>query len=412
VALRGLDPYLPASPSSVPSPTCLNYESGSKGPKKNLTAAYAQLKEYSDALENPPLLIVSDMSEIRVHTNFTNSIAVQHTIALPDLISVEARQRLRWCFTDPEKLRPNVTRESVTREAAKTFGTIANKLRNQGYEPRRVAHFLNRLVFCLFAEDIGLLPKRLFADILEESVKSSEGFQSMLGDLFRSMKDRGGRFGTVSVPWFNGGLFDDDDVLPLGWQEIRDLFDASQLDWSAIEPSIFGTMLEAGLDPDKRELMASLFDPATRPAKKAGAADKGVGIHYTDPATIMKLIDPVVVAPLRQAWEDAKSQIQNYRAKRDRTKFGAAQTTAENKARAVWTDFRERLEAFRVLDPACGSGNFLYLALIHLKNFDLEVINEGLRMGLPLDRQRVTPHAVMGIETNPYAAELAPIPFI
>ena len=378
-----------------------------KGPKKNLTAAYAQLKEYSDALENPPLLIVSDMSEIRIHTNFTNSIAVQHTIALADLISVEARQRLFWCFTDPEKLRPNVTRETVTREAAKTFGSIASKLRIQGYEPRRVAHFLNRLVFCLFAEDIGLLPNRLFADILEESVKSSEGFQPMLCDLFRSMKDKGGRFGTVSIPWFNGGLFDDDDVLPLGWSEIKDLLDASRLDWSAIEPSIFGTLLEAGLDPEKRDIMASLFDPGSRSTKRTGAADKGVGIHYTDPTTIMKIIEPVVMAPLRQAWENAKARILQHRAAQDRTKFGPARTAAEHKARAVWTEFRETLAAFRVLDPACGSGNFLYFALIQLKNFDLEVLTEGQGMGLPLDSQRVTPLAVMGIEANPYAAELA-----
>ncbi|WP_316975813.1 class I SAM-dependent DNA methyltransferase [Shumkonia mesophila] len=382
-----------------------------KGPHKNLVKAYAQLKEYADALENPPLLIVSDMEEIRIHTNFTSAVSVQHTFHLPELMSVEARRTLRWCFTDPDRLKPSVTREAVTRDAAKKFGALAGQLRSQKHDPQKVAHFLNRLVFCLFVEDIDLLPGRVFADILEESAKSPDGFQPMLRELFRSMKDKGGRFGTVSIPWFNGGLFDDDEVLPLGYVEIRDLHDASRLDWSAIEPSIFGTLFEAGLDPEKREVMASLFDPAAKPGKSrktvANPADKGVGIHYTDPATIMKIIEPVVVAPLRREWQAAKAEIATHRAARDRAKSDAARTRAENAARETWAAFRARLGAFRVLDPASGSGNFLYLSLIHLKDFDLEVLKEGQALGLPLDDQRVTPQAVKGIEINPYAAELA-----
>ena len=129
--------------------------------------------------------------------------------------------------------------------------------------------------------------------------------------------------------------------------------------------------------------MASLFDPATE-AKKgkkvvAGAADKGVGIHYTDPATIMKIIDPVVIAPLRRAWDEVKAEIAGHRATRDAAKSAAARTRAEEAARAAWVAFRQRLGAFRVLDPACGSGNFLYLSLIHLKDFDLEVMRDGHR---------------------------------
>ena len=334
-----------------------------KGPHKNLVKAYAQLKDYADALENPPLLIVSDMEEIRIHTNFTNAVSVQHVFHLRDLMSVEARRMLRWCFTDPEKLRPTATRETVTRDAARKFGAIAARLRGHHHDRRSVAHFLNRLVFCLFVEDIDLLPGRVFADILEESAKSADGFQPMLRDLFRSMKDRGGRFGTVAIPWFNGGLFDDDEVLPLGWLEIKDLLDAARLDWSAIEPSIFGTLFEAGLDPEKREVMASLFDPAAEAGKgrksAAAAGDKGVGIHYTDPATILKIIEPVVVAPLRRRWQAVKAEIAAHRAARDRAKSESARTGAEESARAAWTGFRQHLGAFRVLDPACGSGNFL-----------------------------------------------------
>jgi hypothetical protein len=139
-----------------------------KGKRNNLVQAYAQLKQYADAFENPPLLIVSDMQEIRVHTNFTNAIAQQHVIALAELRSVEARELLRNCFLHPERLLPTETRESVTARAAARFANIAILLRRR-YDERRVARFINKLVFCLFAEDIELLPDRIFADILDES---------------------------------------------------------------------------------------------------------------------------------------------------------------------------------------------------------------------------------------------------
>src|SRR5579862_3299945 len=232
-----------------------------KRDRRNLVEAYAQLKQYADALENPPLLIVSDMQEIRVHTNFTNSIAQQHVIPLMDLRSVEARELLRNCFAASgiERLRPTATRESVTAEAAARFASIAVALRRQ-HDERRVAHFINKLVFCLFAEDIDLLPNRVFADLLDESGKRPDDFEPMLRELFRAMANRNGRFGTVAVPWFNGGLFDDDDVLPLGQNAVRDLMTAARLDWKAIDPTIFGTLFESGLDDKKRAEMASLFD--------------------------------------------------------------------------------------------------------------------------------------------------------
>lgn len=382
---------------------------------KNLVKAHGQVRQYADALANPPLLIVSDMKEIRVHTNFTNTVSEQHVLKLPDINDPQVRRLLKWCFTNPERLRPEITREGVTAKAAMALGAIAAKL-GKKYDPRRVAHFLNKLVFCMFAEDIGLLPDDVFADILEEGQEHSPEFADMLGDLFRAMKDKNGRFGRLSIPWFNGGLFDDDDVLPLGYYEIRDLADAARLDWSAIEPAIFGTMFERGLDPDKRKQMASLFDAygveeestAALPGiLNAPAADKGVGIHYTDPETIMKIVEPVVLRPLRHEWEEVKAAIAKKRKAKDGAKSDAARTKAENAARALYWSFRERLGAFRVFDAACGSGNFLYLSLQHLKDFDLRVSKEADKLGLPLDDQRVGPETVLGLEINPYAAELA-----
>jgi len=246
---------------------------------------------------------LSRTQEIRVHTNFTNAIAQQHVIQLAELGSVEKRELLRNCFLHPERLLPTETRESVTAKAASEFAKIAVLLRRR-YDERRVAHFINKLVFCLFAEDIELLPDRIFADILDEAIKRPDDFVPMLSELFRAMANRNGRFGKAAIPWFNGGLFDDDDVLPLGIVAVQGLMTAAGLDWKAIDPTIFGTLFESGLDDKKRAEMASLFDaPDPEDHTQARlfttpAADRGVGIHYIDEATIMKIIEPVVVAPL------------------------------------------------------------------------------------------------------------------
>src|SRR5260370_39356585 len=137
----------------------------------------------------------------------------------------------------------------------------------------------------------------------------------MLRELFRAMANPNGRFGMIAIPWFNGGLFDDDDVLLLGIGAVANLMSAARLDWKAIDPTIFGTLFESGLDDKKRAQMASLFDASDPDDRtqaslfKAPAADRGVGIHYTDEATIMKIIEPVVVAPLRREWERIKAKI-------------------------------------------------------------------------------------------------------
>lgn len=370
-----------------------------KGPDKSLVKAHAQLKEYADALENPPLLIVSDMDEIRIHTNFQNCVAKRYDIKLAEIGSPEAQRALRWAFESPESLRPTDTREMVTAEAAQRFAAIAQALRSRKLEPRKVAHFLNRLVFCMFVEDIGLLRDNVFAEIVERGMTERDLFPAMLADLFGAMRSDKGHFGTTPIPWFNGGLFDDDEVLHLGHAEMVALADSVKLDWSAIEPSIFGTLFERGLDPEKRKEMAGLFDGRDPPATLADtrrffdrpAADRGVGIHYTDPATIMKLIEPVILRPLDAEWAETKAKLGPKAKDRDK----------------AYLAFRERLGRVKVLDPACGSGNFLYLALTKLKDFDERVRHEAQAMGLPDDRERIGPENVCGIEINPYAAELA-----
>jgi len=383
-----------------------------KGELKNLVKAYTQIKEYADALDNPPLLIVSDMKEIRVHTNFTSTVKEEVVIPIIDLTNPTIRQKLRLAWTNPDGWRPTKTHEAVTKDAAAAFTAIAQKLRSRNHDPRVVAHFLNKIVFCLFAEDIDLLPDRVFADVIEESVKDVTGFVPMLRDLFRAMREKDSRFGKTAIPWFNGGLFDDDEVLPLRALDLPELAAACRLDWGAIDPYIFGTLFEKGLDPERRKEMASLFDPKTAgpdpaPGLFAKQKDKAVGVHYTDPDTIKKIIDPVVLWPWQREWDETKAHIAALREKKAEAKSVAATTKAENEIRAAYLAFRERLGKFRVLDPACGSGNFLYLALRTLKDFDRDTEQEARGLGLPADNQRVGPECVRGIEVNPYAAELA-----
>jgi type II restriction/modification system DNA methylase subunit YeeA len=358
-----------------------------KGKHKNLDAAFKQLQLYAIALENPPLLVVSDMEVIRIHTNFTNTVQEVHVIALDDIEKPETLKKLSWLFTDPERFRPGVTREAITEQAAEKFAGLAHSLRAKGHEPQRVAHYVNKLLFCMFAEDIEILPKGLFSKLLESGVKDPARFEPMAKGLFAAMKT-GGYFGSDVIDWFNGGLFDDDDVLPMDKAELELALKAARLDWSDIEPSIFGTLFERGLDPAKRSML---------------------GAHYTDRNSIMRIVEPVVLKPLLAEWEGTKAKIQVHMDKCRTAASKSAGTKALKDAMRLYEDFRQRLATVRVLDPACGSGNFLYLALLGLKDLEHLVIFEAERMGLPRAFPSVGPDAVMGIELNPYAAELARI---
>lgn len=180
-----------------------------KGKHKDLTNAFTQLQRYAIALENPPLLVVSDMDAILVHTNFTNTVQEVHAIPIDEIASADNLRKLKWLFSDPDRLRPGKTTTAITEEAARKFASLAEVLRARGNEPQRVAHFLNKMLFCLFAEDAGLLPPRLFIRLLEAGQKHPDEANNMLRSLFRAMT-KGGLFGADLIEWFNGGLFDAD----------------------------------------------------------------------------------------------------------------------------------------------------------------------------------------------------------
>lgn len=365
-----------------------------KGPKKGLNKAYAQLLQYSVALENPPLLIVSDMDRIRIHTNWTNTVQEVHEFTLEDLVDGQVREKLKRAFTDPDDFKPSKTRQALTEETAREFAGIAQRLRDRGHEPHKVAHFVNQLVFCMFAEDVGLLPDNLFTRMLDLSRNDPASFAENASTLFGAMAQQGGKVGFTRIDWFNGGLFEDDSALPVTREDVEELYQAALRDWSQIDPSILGTLFERGLDPAKRSQL---------------------GAHYTDREKIMMIVKPVIIDPLEAEWAEALAKMTVLVAKAPKRTAERLITPAERRkaeklkdeAAAIHSAFIERLVDFRVLDPACGSGNFLYVALRALKDIEHRANLDAEALGLTRGFPRVGPECVLGIELNPYAAELA-----
>jgi hypothetical protein len=358
-----------------------------KGKYKDLKAAYVQLLGYKDDLGNPPLLVVSDIDRIEIRTNFTGLSPIVKVITLDDLAAddpSDALALLRDVFIAPEALRPRIEPAQITEKAARHFAEIAQSLRSRGHDPQAVAHFLDRILFCLFAEDAGLLPKGIFSRLSQASKGRSDVFTAALGELFTKMSKDGGLFGTEEISWFNGGLFDTGEVMPLTGTEITTLLEVSKLNWAKIEPAIFGTLFERGLDPDQRAQL---------------------GAHYTDRDAIWGLVEPVILRPLRREYVAMQARVtQLILSGKKVTKA----TRRDQDPNAVFQAFLDRLRRVRVLDPACGSGNFLIVSLWALKDLEFEAINWGsLVLQRPMQIPEIGPEAVLGIELNAYAAELA-----
>ncbi len=359
-----------------------------------LLRARSQAENYARALPaeegRPPFLIVVDVgSVIELYAEFTRSGATyvpfpdprSHRIRLADLRDPALRARLATIWSDPLSLDPTRHAARVTREIAAHLAELAKSLESAGHAPESVAGFLTRCLFSMFAEDVGLIPKASFTDLLKSFAEDTAQFVPLVGALWREM-DSGG-FSVVlrkTLPRFNGKLFKNPQVLPLAREQIGMLLEASKADWTQVEPAIFGTLLERALDPLERHAL---------------------GAHYTPRAYVDRLVQPTVIEPLRRAW----SYVQ-----------GAAvllanegkQKEAINEIRA----FHHRLCSLRVLDPACGSGNFLYVALEHLKRLEGEVLNQLHDIGhgqtlLEAEGLTVDPHQFLGLELNPRAAAIA-----
>lgn len=383
--------------------------SAAKGFDDALLRARSQAEGYARALPadegRPPFLIVVDVGRvIELYAEFSRTGGTyvpypdprSHRIPLADLADPAVRERLRAVWLDPLSLDPTRRSARVTRDIAGRLAELAKSLELSGHAAEAAASFLSRCLFTCFAEDIGLLPKDSFRGLLERHQAEPAVAMRMLAALWREM-DQGGFSVSLATNLlrFNGKLFKQPDVLPLTPEQIGLLIDAARAQWTEVEPAIFGTLLERALDPEERHAL---------------------GAHYTPRAYVERLVLPTVIEPLREDWSNARAAA-----------LTLAREGALDEALKVVRDFHQGLCRVRVLDPACGSGNFLYVTLEHLKRLEGEVFNEfdaldpdrqsgKLRQqGLALDGDRadpfggetVDPHQLLGIEVNPRAAAIA-----
>ena len=375
-----------------------------KGFDEGLLRARTQAEQYARALPaaegRPPFVVVVDVgNRIELYAEFSRSGATytpfpdprSHRIALDDLRKPELRERLRQVWTDPLALDPSRESARVTREIAAQLAELAKRLEAAGHSAEAVAQFLMRCLFTMFAEDVKLLPSDSFRDLMMKHADQPDIAMRMLAQLWRDM-DSGGFSAVIAgnVLQFNGKLFKQPDTLPLDKPQLALLILAAEAKWDHVEPAIFGTLLERALSPNERHKL---------------------GAHYTPRAYVERLVLPTVIEPLRAEWSDAQA--------------AALLLAAEGKpdeAAVELRRFHHRLCTVRVLDPACGSGNFLYVTLEHLKRLEGEVLNAldelgDRQTGLALGGERadaaagetVDPHNLLGIELNPRAAAIAEV---
>ncbi|MEO8067366.1 MAG: DNA methyltransferase, partial [Flavobacteriales bacterium] len=374
-----------------------------KGWDTAMLRAREQAQRYARALPKeeiadgrPPFVIVVDVGHsIALYTDWTRMGGeylpfpdpATYRIALKDLLRSEVRELLHAVWTDPLSLDPGRRSAKVTREIADRLAKLARSLEgNPGsgtgvtYDPEHVANFLMRCLFTMFSEDVDLLPHGSFTKLLGELKHEPGNFKEMLENLWGTMNTGGlSPILRKKLPRFNGGLFAHADAIALNADQIQLLIEASTANWKDVEPAIFGTLLERALDPRERHKL---------------------GAHYTPRAYVERLVVPTVMEPLRAQW--ASVQV---------AALQLAEAGDEKKAIKQIEAFLHQLATVKVLDPACGSGNFLYVTLELLKRLEGEVLNTLHELGatskLELEGVMVTPANFFGIELNPRAAAIA-----
>ncbi|WP_263841666.1 class I SAM-dependent DNA methyltransferase [Salinibacter sp.] len=353
--------------------------------------AYRYARGLPDEEGWPPFLVAVDVGHcIDLHADFARQgknyvpfpDANAHRIFLEDLRDEAVRERLRAVFADPLSLDPTRRSTAVTRQLAEHLAQVAASL-EEDHDPDRVAGFLMRCLFTMFAEDVELLPPRSFTELLERCRGTLGAVPKILDSLWATM-DAGGFDAALmeDVREFNGSLFEDHDALPVSEAQLELLIKAAEADWSDVEPAIFGTLLERALDPRERHKL---------------------GAHFTPRAYVERLVVPTVIEPLREEWDAAQAAATKREADGD-----------DEAAREEIVQFHRRLCDVRVLDPACGSGNFLYVTLEHLKRLEAEVLSVledyGGQQALDMEGgYRVSPEQLMGLEVNPRAAQIADV---
>ncbi|WP_457092116.1 class I SAM-dependent DNA methyltransferase, partial [Microvirga sp. P5_D2] len=338
----------------------------------------------------PPFIIVCDVGHcLELYADFTGTgRAYSHfpdrngfRIYMEDLRKEEVRIRLKCIWLEPHSLDPSKEAARVTRDIAKRLAQVSKALEDGGCNAEDVAHFLMRCLFTMFAEDVGLLPPDSLKSLLERSVNDPSHFPHRLKALWQQM-EKGDEFSHVieaRVRHFNGGLFRDTTVFDLGREEIGELLAAANYSWTEVDPAIFGTLLEQALEKSER---------------------KKLGAHYTPRAYVQRLVEATLMEPLREDWQKTLRKAEH-----------AKETGDEKAAVTIVRNFHRQLCITRVLDPACGTGNFLYVSLELMKKLEGEVLETLAQLGEPesmgLDRETVDPHQFLGLELNPRAAAIA-----
>jgi len=383
-----------------------------KGKHKDLDAAYAQLSAYRGDLGNPPLLVVCDFLEYRIYPQWPNTSGQPFKFTNQDLLDREAQNYIRWLLESPEKfleLRQTELqkREQLTKLLAEKFAHLADLMREQKnedgqptWQPMQIARFLTKLVFCLFAEDVDLLPLPFNVTVFRYITQSAidglpEMFVETMQMLFSAMDGRVPGFIMKPVAYFNGGLFaesapgKDDGLEALDLTQIATginlLKEVSEADWRKVDPSIFGTLFEGALDPKKRTQL---------------------GAHFTSEADIRLIVEPVLMQPLNREWDAIREQAEPLMQAYLKKETPRSEQDARTRLIQLHNQIMNRLEKTRVLDPACGSGNFLYVSLRLMKDLEGKVRKFFEPLGLPF-RDVVTPRQLYGIEKDEFAAKLA-----
>nr|WP_286196943.1 DNA methyltransferase [Tropicibacter sp. R15_0] len=333
----------------------------------------------------PPFLMIVDVGHvIEFYADFSKQgqgynqfpDGNRYRIFLKDLRQEETRDLLRTIWTDPYSLDPALQSAKVTREIAEHLAELGKSFEAQGHDSQAVARFLMRCLFSMFAEDVDLIPRRSFTELLIKLRGHPEHAQPSLQGLWQTMN--AGGFSQVlmtDLKRFNGGLFKEADALPLDNLQLGLLIEAAEADWKQVEPAIFGTLLERALDKRQRHKL---------------------GAHYTPRAYVERLVTPTIMEPLRNDWRDVQAGVQRL--------------TADGKpqdALKLVQNFHHQLCEITVLDPACGSGNFLYVALEMMKRLEGEVTALMVELGDTKPLLTVDPHQFLGIELNPWAANVA-----
>jgi hypothetical protein len=361
-----------------------------------LRAGRRQAEHYVFLLEPdhvaPQFLIICDVGNVfelyadftgtgRGYTQFPDRNSFR--IHLADLRKPQVRELFAKIWDDPASLDPARVSARVTASVARRLAAVSRSLEAR-YDPGDVAFFLMRSIFCMFAEDVDLLPKDKFTQMLTDCTGSPGTLLTLLQELWSKMDnaDRTQRYFAYfgeSIRHFNGKLYRDARVLLLTSEEITELAAAARHNWIDVDPAIFGTLLEQALDPVER---------------------RKLGAHYTPRAFVERLVERTIMDVLRAEWRAVLKQAED-----------AKELGDVKKARLLVWDFQKRLCKVTVLDPACGTGNFLYVALEMMKKLEGDVLETLTSLGgnelLGLDDETVWPRQFLGLEKNPRAAAIA-----